>query len=274
VKTSLKILAALVSVAVLWFGYRHVLTPRDEGYDYETLTFEGGEITSETFAAVRDRIVRSEAEKKTFVIKESDGGNGFAALAIGILLHRHDWDVEVVGLCPSSCANWIFPAGKTKYLHRQSILVFHGGPHQANMLEMVDQLEHQLAGNGTAVDSGEFGRKGMEGGLKWSRNRSAADEEVLEFLAIDKDAPAVEKWAQFGKASDRFYQQLGINPLLPEYGQRGRYEPSYTSYKFRGYLYRLDSLRRFGITSIELKDGEWHPERHPEYREVYEVTYP
>jgi hypothetical protein len=29
-----------------------------------------------------------------------------------------------------------------------------------------------------------------------------------------------------------------------------------------------------GISNIELKQGEWQPERHPDYKEVYEVTYP
>ena len=29
-----------------------------------------------------------------------------------------------------------------------------------------------------------------------------------------------------------------------------------------------------GIRNIELEAGEWHPERHPEYQDVYEVTYP
>jgi hypothetical protein len=29
-----------------------------------------------------------------------------------------------------------------------------------------------------------------------------------------------------------------------------------------------------GVRNIELKDGDWHPERHPEYQDVYEVTYP
>jgi hypothetical protein len=29
-----------------------------------------------------------------------------------------------------------------------------------------------------------------------------------------------------------------------------------------------------GIRDIELKEGEWHPERHPDYKDVYEVTYP
>jgi hypothetical protein len=274
VKKSLTILAALVLVAVLWLGYRYFLIPRDEGHDYETLTIDGGRITAETFVGARDRIVRSAAEKKTFVIKESEGGDGFAALAIGILLHRHNWDVEVVGLCPSSCANWIFPAGKTKYLNNQSMLLFHGGPHQANISEMLGQLEHEFAENGAPADSVELGRKNKEGVVSWTPRRSAAYEAVLEFLSINKDAPAVEKWGQFRNASDRFYQELGINPLLPEYGQLGRYESSYKSDKYGGWIYRLDSLRRFGIGNIELKNGDWHPERNRAYGQVYEVTYP
>ena len=86
--------------------------------------------------------------------------------------------------------------------------------------------------------------------------------------------PYVERWSQFIDASDQFYQELGVNPLLGTYGQIGSYEPIYKSYKHDGFIYRLDSLRRLGLRNIELKDGEWHPERHPAYPAVYEVTYP
>jgi hypothetical protein len=274
VKMYLKILAVIVSVSVLWLGYRYVLSSRDEGYDFETLTIDGGELTSETFVQVRGRIAQSKADKKTFIVKESAGGNGGAALAIGILLHRHNWDVEVVGLCASSCANWIFPAGKAKYLNGQSMLLFHGGPHQANWLENGIKLEQMIAANGAPVEPVELGHKNKEGVVGWTLNRSAADDEVLEFFSINKDLPGVEKLIQFRSASDKFYQELGINPLLPEYGQIGTYEPTYKSYKYGGFIYRLDSLRRLGIRNIELKQGEWHPERHPEYPNVYEVTYP
>ena len=273
VKTTLKILAALVSVAILGFICSYVLYLRDATVRCDTLTLTG-DINADSFIEARDCLVRSQAAKKTFVVKASGGGDGFAALAIGILIHRHHWDVEVVDLCASSCANWIFPAGKTKYLNRHSMLLFHGGPHQANIPEMADKLDHLLAAKGTAVTSVELGQKNQEGALTFTANKSAAAEEVLEFLALNNDSPAVEKWRQFTNASDRFYQQLGINPLLPEYGQTGSYEPTYKSYKYGGFIYRLDSLRRLGVGHIELQEGEWQPERHPDYRHVYEVTYP
>jgi len=273
-KMFLKILAALVSVVFLGLGYSYVSFVRDHPANCsDTMTLTGG-ISPEMFVEVRDCLTRFKAAKKTFVVKESEGGDGFAALAIGIILHRHNWDVEIVGVCPSACANWIFPAGKTKYLDRQSLLLFHGGPHQANWLEQGIELEQMFAKNGAPDHKVELGHKNKEGTVTWSPNRSAAGDEVLEFLSINKDLSAVERMRQFVEASDRFYQELGINPLLPVYGQIGAYEPVYKSYKYGGFTYRLDSLRRFGIGNIELKDGEWHPERNPAYQDVYEVTYP
>jgi hypothetical protein len=272
-KRFLKILAALVSITVVWAGCSFYLYIQDHPVGCSDTITITREITSETFVAVRNCLARFEAEKKTFVVEDSAGGDGPAALAIAMLIHRHHWDVEVVGICPSSCANWIFPAGKTKYLNSQSVLLFHGGPHQANWLEQAN-VAMKAAANGVPTETVELGHKNKEGVLQWMPKLSAADEEVREFLSMNKDLPAIENWRQFISASDRFYQELGINPLLPEYGQIGGYEALYKSYKYGGFVYPLDSLRRLGIRNIELKEGEWHPERHPAYRDVYEVTYP
>ena len=274
VKTYLKILAAVVSFAILWLGYRFVFHPRDELVTFETLSIDGGRITSETFVQVRDRIVQSTAVKKTFVVKACEGGDGFAALAIGILLHRHNWDVEVVDVCPSSCAIYIFPAGKTKYLNQHSMLLFHGGPYQENLMEMAEKFDQGSKTNGVPAGSVTLGHANKEGTISFTPNKSIADQEVLEFLSITHVSTAVELVGKLRSASDQFYQELGINPLLATYGQVGDYEALYKSYKYGGFIYRLDSLRRLGIGNIELKEGEWHPERHPAYQEVYEVTYP
>lgn len=278
-KTNQKILAALASVAVLGLGSIYVLNRQDDPAHCSALTLNG-EINSQTFVdakafiEAKDCPVRSVAAKKIFVVEASGGGNGAAALAVGILLHKHHWDVEVVDHCISSCANFIFPAGKTKYLNRQSMLMFHGGPHQENMLEMVEKIDRDMAVNGAPAHAVVLGNKDKEGFVEFNPNKSPADEAVLEFLALN-DAPTyVERFRRFVNASDQFYQRLGVNPLLPTYGQIGGHEANYKSYKYGGFIYRLDSLRRLGIRNIELKDGEWHPERHPIYKDVYEVTYP
>jgi hypothetical protein len=273
VKTPLKILAALVTVAILWLGSMYVLYLRDEAVRCDTITLTGW-ITSEMFVEVRDCLARSAAAEKTFVVKEAGGGDGLAALAFGILIHRHHWDVVVTDLCASSCANFIFPAGKRKYLNRDSMLLFHGGPYQANLLEMAEKFDQESTMNGAPVDSVILGQENKEGTIRFNPNPSKADHEVREFLSMTNVSTAVELVHKLRSASDQFYQELGVNPLISTYGQVGTYEPSYKSYKHGGFIYRLDSLRRLGVGNIELKEGKWHPERNPAYQEVYEVTYP
>ncbi len=278
-KTKLKILAALASAAMLGLGSMYVLNRPDEPAHCSGMTLNG-HIDSDTFVRVKafieakDCPVRSADAKKLFLIEASGGGNGPAALAVGILLHKHGWDVEVVDHCISSCANFIFPAGKTKYLNRQSMLLFHGGPHQEGLLETIEKLEREMAENGAPAHEVVLGNKDKEGVVEFHPTNSPSDEAVLQFLSLNGAPTYVERFRRFTSAADQFYQELGINPLLPTYGQIGSYEANYKSYKYDGFIYRQDSLRRLGISNIELKDGEWQPELHPIYKDVYEVKYP
>jgi hypothetical protein len=272
VKTYLKILAALTSVAILWLGYDFVQFHRDEDRRCDTVTLTGG-ISPETFVKIRGCLARSVAQKKTFVVKASEGGDNLAALAIGILIHRHNWDVEIVDYCASACANFIFPAGKTKYLHRRSMLLFHGGPYQENLLEWANKFKLVPLSDAPA-EPVTVGQVNKENTLSTTPTKSIAYKELHEFLSIPDVSSPVEIVGALRKASDQFYQKLGVNPLLSTYGQLGAYEPIYKSYKYGGFIYRLDSLRRFGIGNIELKEGEWQPVPHPAFPEVYEATYP
>ncbi len=266
----LKILTALASVGILWLGYNFVLFLQDEAAHCDTITIPG-EITPETFVQVRECLVRSYAPKKTVVVEASPGGDNISALALGILIHRHNWDVEIVDHCASACANFIFPAGKTKYLHRHTLLFYHGGPYQENLMEWAKMARPTMSDAPTAPVT--LGQANKENGLS-TAPKTSAYKEVHKFLSIPDASGPVEIISALRKASDQFYQELGINPVLSIHGQLGDYEPIYKSYEYFGFVYSLDSLRRLGVSNIELKDGEWHPERHPSYNKVYEVTFP
>lgn len=269
-KTYLKILAGLFSVVVLFLSWSFSQYLKNEGCDTITLT---GEINSESFVKVRNCLVRSKASKKTFVIEASPGGDVASALAFGILIHRHNWDVEIVDYCASACAAFIFPAGKTKYLNRNAMLMFHGGPHQENLLEMAERFVLVAETEVATAESVTLGQVTKENSVSIAP-KTRAYREVQKFLSIPDDSTPAELVRALRKASDQLYQALGINPLLPIYGQIGAHEPTYKSYKYLGFAYGLDSLRRFGVVNIELRQGEWHPQRHPGYKDVYEVTFP
>lgn len=270
-KLFIKVTCTLAAIAILgiWF-----ISQRADkaGVVCDTLTLTG-EISPKIFFDAKDCLIQSTAAKKTFVVTYSGGGNWESALALGTLIHDYGWDVEVVDLCGSSCAIFIFPAGKTKYLHPESLLLFHGGPHQENISAQVTALEQSLS-NGVPVVDEHPERANMEGRLSDDPEGAPQRRKVREFLAIEDPPTDAELITVLTEASDRFYEHLGINLLLPHYGQIGRYEPTYKAYKHGGFMYRLDSLRRLGIGNIEVKGGEWRPERNREYSAVYEVEYP
>lgn len=269
-KPTIKIACALAVIAILgiWFWTRHS-EKNDVPCDTLTLT---GDISPQTFFEARDCLVRSTAKEKTFVVAESNGGDFESALAMGILIHKYGWDVEVVDICASSCANFIFPAGKKKYLHSDSMLLFHGGPHQKNLLEKAKAAEQSYMANPSAARVPDPHAR-MEGTPRFD-DQGPLRLKVREFLAVKDVSDAEDLVAKLTAVSDRFYQELGVNLLLPNYGQIGRYEPKYQAYERGGFIYRLDSLARLGVSNIEVKGGEWHPERHRAYADVYEVTCP
>jgi hypothetical protein len=262
---------ALVLGALLGISFSNWRSDRNDML-CDTLTLTGN-ITPQVFFEARNCLVKSQATEKTFVVAGSPGGDWESALALGILIHKYGWDVEVVDICASSCANFIFPAGKKKYLHGDSLLLYHGGPHQENMLEKMRAAEQAFLAHGAAPAQLQDPHANMEGSASIVA-QGPLRLKVREFLSIGDASSVDDLFARLVSASDRFYEELGVNVLLPHYGQIGRYEPTYKAYKLSGFIYRLDSLARLGVGNTEVKGGEWHPERRREYQDVYEVTYP
>ena len=72
--------------------------------------------------------VRFHAGRGAHVLSiSSRGGDVELGMALGDVLAQHGMDVEVRDVCLSSCANYVFPAGKRKLLQRHSLLGWHGG---------------------------------------------------------------------------------------------------------------------------------------------------
>lgn len=75
---------------------------------------------------------------KTVVIK-SRGGDVAAGMDFGLFIHKHKLNVHVKDYCFSSCANYVFPAGETKYLDKDSQVGWHGSTFQtAESFELPD----------------------------------------------------------------------------------------------------------------------------------------
>ena len=73
----------------------------------------------------------------TRVLIASGGGLVEPAISIATEIHKRRLDVEVVGNCFSSCANYIFPAGAKKSISGLGIVAWHGN--MSHLLHMHTQ---------------------------------------------------------------------------------------------------------------------------------------
>ena len=67
-----------------------------------------------------------EAQPVSSLEISSGGGEVDAAIELGYWIHAHDIDVVVTDYCLSSCANYIFPAGKEKIIRQGAVVAWHG----------------------------------------------------------------------------------------------------------------------------------------------------
>lgn len=90
-----------------------------------------GEITKTSNQVIFAAFNNLELKPKRLLI-DSIGGEIGAGIELGSWVRRNRLDVEVTNICASSCANYVFPAGKAKYLRKDSILLWHGSAWQTS----------------------------------------------------------------------------------------------------------------------------------------------
>jgi hypothetical protein len=215
------------------------------------------------------------------LVIRSTGGDLHAGMMFGDFIHQQQMSVEVVDFCISSCANYIFLAGATKILNSNALVVFHGGPKQANFRSLMQQAYAQDAAPGTV-----FGREGYEAiisrnearravtNARSGRNSPCAQDEILNFNG-QCEAFGPEQRLQYiiyleEELYSRFNPQMDKN--IPYYGQLGEYETTYLAYRYFGFYYDVETLAKLNVRNVVVKGGEWRPQTNPLFRQVYEVS--
>ncbi|AOE49332.1 hypothetical protein [Kangiella sediminilitoris] len=79
--------------------------------------------------------------KPTMLKITSKGGPVLEGIKLGHWVYDNKLDVTVGKGCASSCANYIFPAGRNKYLQKDSMLIWHGNSYQSDFDDLVRKGE-------------------------------------------------------------------------------------------------------------------------------------
>lgn len=101
-----------------------------------TLAYQG-HITAEANTRAMELFEQAPSPPERLLIS-SNGGKLMESLDLAEWVAPQQLDVEVGKQCLSSCADYIFPAGQTKWLRRDSVLVWHGSAWQASLDDMAD----------------------------------------------------------------------------------------------------------------------------------------
>lgn len=184
------------------------------------LVFKGA-ITSEATERVFN-LYDELAEKPDLLLISSGGGSIDAAMDMAEWLLIHEMHVEVGSGCFSSCANYVFLAGRTKRLSMNSILGWHGSAWQKSLDQFSDP------------ESDEYNPIVEE-----LRGR-----EVDFFSRIGVD----HLITVYGQGI-----RVGIRHWLRYLTGGG---------KLQGFDYSLADLKRFGVDDIVLLDREWNWRAH------------
>jgi hypothetical protein len=177
-----------------------------------------GQIVTGSADALTAILDSSRTTPPTVLRVTSTGGDASEALRMARIIRARGLDVRVSGYCGSSCAQYLFVAGRNKFVDQGSLVMFHGSP---------TALEVELSNSPLATGAPLFHRqsKAERGFYKALR----LSETLLKASVVTLDPVCV-----------------AIDPSKDEADVR-RYG---ISLAFPGYVLGPDQLARFGVRNV------------------------
>lgn len=160
------------------------------------------------------------------LVVTSQGGNVEAGMELGEWVFAEGLDVYVPKYCTSSCANYVFPAGKRKFLDHSAMLFWHGGAlqEQSDVESLCDEVD-------------------------WPKEFGDCDEARMRALHDNTLARIKVREAAFF-AMIEVDQKITILGQYPEYHCRGGYS---------GWYYSIQDMETMGISDIMVYGEVWRP---------------
>jgi hypothetical protein len=120
--------------------------------DTDTARYRG-EISAENNQRFFARVAKWPVRR---LIIDSPGGEVEAGIALGYWVFRHGIDVIVEDRCLSSCANYVFPAGRRKFIRKGAFVAWHGNYHHLRATGLWrDDVAARMAGTGETAATAE-----------------------------------------------------------------------------------------------------------------------
>jgi hypothetical protein len=165
--------------------------------------------------------------KATVLAIRSGGGETGAGMELGAWIRMRKLDVKVMEVCLSSCANYVFTAGRNKIVSNFAVVGFHGGLGSTVVLDPAQQ-------------------KILDGMAPAER------EAALAPVKQDQARQLLEETA--------FFRDLGVRQDITLLGNAEPYLSRHAKdEKMWGWTYSVEDFARLGVDRITVINGPWQP---------------
>jgi hypothetical protein len=192
--------------------------PDDEptvSIDGETVRYVG-QLTSDGLSRLK---TLTDQKKITSLTIKSGGGEISIGIDFGNWVFDHQLDVIVDQGCFSSCANYVFPAGRKKTILPGAVVAWHG-----SALQQSFQTE-------------EGARKELERSYKREKKRVSAEQEEKDVKSL------MANFTLYKQKQAAFYQKIRVDEYVTRIGQE--------EYGAKGfYFLSVEDMERFGIKNV------------------------
>lgn len=155
------------------------------------------------------------------------GGAVLVGIELGNWLQAHKLDVKVMEYCLSSCANYVFPAGKRKIVSNFAVIGFHGGA-KSTYVSMAAASKKALADKPQEV------------------------KQMAALMIKDLQAQATQE--------EKYFKAIGVQQDMVSRGQESRHLMLYKDNpKAVGWTYSADDFARLGVGNIVVVNPPWSP---------------
>lgn len=209
-----------------------------------------GLITSEANEGVF-ALYEQASPKPTALLIESYGGGAAAAMRLGMWMLDNELDVKVDRYCYSSCANYVFLAGRNKYLSPHASLMWHGGTTQPiNRSDLEHLLDDMLGALEPEARDAVLANRSRERLL-----------ELLEMSRLELIARETE-----------FFRRIGVDQRITVLGHLFEHELLANDHDYAGWDLSLRDLAKLGVHGVEVVGDEpWQPQPIRDNLFVYRI---
>ena len=210
-----------------------------------------GAISEQNYKVFQKALNDSSDEIFSKLIINSGGGSTVYGRKMGRFIFNTKLDVEVEKLCFSSCANYIFPAGKNKIIQEDAFVGWHGNEYQAFI---IGPLENKTAS--------EFIKDETEQAIKNATKDQGLSEETINTSIEQVFKQRVDSL----KDEKSFFEYIGVDKFVSLLGLKELFLQ-----KKHGFTYSIEDMERFNITNVTYLGLGVYPKSLPAKMFVYAI---